>query len=93
MDNFQDVQDSGQLASVVRDAASELPRGVNLIVISHAPPPAECASIQINKTLALLEWEDLRLTPEEAEAIGSLRGSPVREIRQLRQRSGGWPRD
>lgn len=54
LDNFQDVQEAGQLYNIVRDAAAEIPEDINLIVISRAQPPAELARLQINETLAFL---------------------------------------
>jgi len=44
-----------------------------------------------NKTLALLDWENLRLTQDETKAIALLRGCAIESAAHcLHQRPGGW---
>ncbi|MGU7784629.1 BTAD domain-containing putative transcriptional regulator [Burkholderia sp. PU8-34] len=90
-DNFQEAPAASPLGAIIRDAVAELPRDTNLIVISRVEPPAECARLQANRHLALLGWDELRLTLAESEAIVALHHKGrVEEAATLHECAGGW---
>jgi hypothetical protein len=49
-----------------------------------------CRGLLANRTLALLDWHDLRLTAEEARGIGSAFSSDEATLETLHRQSDGW---
>ncbi len=91
LDNYQEVEPGSALHRLVADAVEELPQGVVLVVISRRDPPETYARLMANEDVALVDWEDLRLTAEESRAFVAARlpGS-VAEAEALHERCGGW---
>jgi len=92
LDNFQEAPESSPFRGIVRDAAAELPAGINLVVVSRAEPPAEYARLNASGALALLGADELRLTVPETEGIVGLQlGKGLAgEAHALHERAGGW---
>ena len=91
LDNFQEVTSDNALHKVVAQAVEELPHHVCMIVVSRRDPPDVYARLIANEQVGFIDWDELKLTVDEVEAIGRARG--VREpevIRALHSRSGGW---
>lgn len=91
LDNYQEVAPDQTLHMVVAQAVEELPEYVCLIAVSRRDPPDVYARLIANEHVGFLDWDELKLTVDEVEAIGRARG--VREpelIRALHTRSGGW---
>jgi ATP/maltotriose-dependent transcriptional regulator MalT len=72
-DNYQEVPAESALHAVLSEGLSALPAGFTTVVISRTDPPAEQARRRANEDLALIGWEELRLTQTEAEGIVRLR--------------------
>ena len=90
-DNYHEIPLNSALHAVLEQAAQELPDTASLIVISREDPPAEFARIDALDRLARIEWNDLKLTLEEATAIAALRfqlDAPT--LRSLYDISKGW---
>ncbi len=91
LDNYQDVPPESSFHEVVSLAASEVPEGSCLIVVSRSDPPTHYARLIANERVTLLEWDDLRLTLEETDAIAAARCDLDKDtVRSLHERSGGW---
>lgn len=95
LEDCHEVGPEALLHDVIRDGLAELPAGFRMILISRDQPPPALARLRLNQSLALLDWEALRLTPDEAEAIvycqshGQWVPSPEL-LERLYARSEGW---
>lgn len=91
LDNYQEVAPDQPLHTVVALAVEELPQHVCMVVVSRRDPPDVYARLIANEHVGFIDWDDLKLTIDEVEAIGRARG--VRDpglVRALHARSGGW---
>jgi len=91
-DGYQEVPAFSQFHALMRDALAELPRGGSAIVISRGDPPPEMARLRASRAVAMLGWEDLRLTREETVSIARQRRPklPPEALDQLYARTQGW---
>ena len=92
LDNFQEAGDEGPLHTVLLCAIDEVPRGVHLFLVSRHPPPDRYARLAANRSMALVDWDALKLTAAEAGAIVAGGNAPLDEaaMASLHARSGGW---
>ncbi len=93
LDNFQFIPEDSIVQEVILLGVNELPPGMHLVLISRGAPPPSWIRLQANQQLALLTWEDLRLTLEESVEIVRLRPDrdlPGETIRQLHALVDGW---
>ena len=91
LDNYQEVPAESALHRMLAAAAEEIPEGANLIVLSRADPPAEFSRLLASDRLATVDWDELRLTLEEARGIASAR-EPLNDeqLRELYENCDGW---
>ncbi len=76
---------------MVAQAVEDLPHHVCMIVVSRRDPPDVYARLIANEHVGFIDWDELKLTVDEVEAIGRARGVRKPEIiRALHSRSGGW---
>jgi ATP/maltotriose-dependent transcriptional regulator MalT/DNA-binding SARP family transcriptional activator len=81
----------GVLDDIVNIAVAEVPQGVRLLVTSRAAPPAALGHLAAKGALAGVSWDDLRLSPAEADAIaGEGRRAESESIETLHTLSDGW---
>ena len=91
LDNYHQLPHDSALHGVMEQALLEIPEDVNVVVVSREDPPAECVPLIAAERLTRLDWDDLRLTLEEARAIAALRlDVDENTVRSLYQMSGGW---
>lgn len=91
LDNYQEVPADQRFHAVVAQAVDEIPRGITVIVVSRRDPPDACARLIANENVSFIQWEDLRLTPQEARAISAKRTSLTeQEFDTLYRASDGW---
>ena len=69
LDNYQDVPLDSPLHALLAEALTQMPRGVNVIVVSRTEPPAAYARLRANGAIAWLDYESLKLTHAETAAI------------------------
>lgn len=55
LDNFHEVPEETPFRAIWREAATQIPEGVNLLIVSCLEPPAEYARLQVSELL-LLSW-------------------------------------
>ncbi len=72
LDNFQDAEVAETLYELLAVGCSEIPAGINVIVISREDPPPAFARFRANGALAPIGWDQLRLTMQESRAIAHL---------------------
>jgi len=91
-DGYQAVPASSQLHEVMRVALETLPPGGRVLIVSRGDPPAALTRLRANQALAVIGWEELRLTREEAGAIAAKRrpGFTAHAVDALYARTQGW---
>ena len=90
-DNHQEVKDSLNFQKVVALAASEVPPGARIIILSQAGPSREYAHHLANGLIAQIGWDELRLTFEETARIASERYHVSADvIERLQVQCDGW---
>ncbi|MFW2404010.1 MAG: BTAD domain-containing putative transcriptional regulator, partial [Gammaproteobacteria bacterium] len=70
-----------------------LPKGCTIYVISRTPPPACFSRLIANDRIALVTWQQLRLTPDEVGDIVKERGISdldASEVEKLASMCRGW---
>ena len=91
LDNYQEITTASPLHRMLAAAAQEVPDGANLIVLSRADPPPEFSRLLASEQLVTLDWQDLRLTFEEASGIADGQGPlPDEQLRELYLHCDGW---
>ena len=91
-DNYQSIGAEAPLNAILRDAAEELGAEANLVLISRDEPPPAFAGLIARQLLAILSWDHLRLTEEEAcaVAVAAQPGIDVAVMRGLLSQCEGW---
>lgn len=92
-DNFQELSPDSPLNEIITVMLREIPREITAILISRCPPPASLSRMQLNRTLALLDQNALRLTDEEVLGLSRfwLRGEIRTEtIQHMNELVDGW---
>ena len=90
-DNFQDASEDSPFVAIVREALSEIPDGVNVILCSRSDPPPDFARFVINERMGILDWNELRLSLEEVRQIARPRASLDEAVlREVHTQSDGW---
>src|SRR5688572_10908153 len=91
-DGYQEVPASSQLHEVMRIALQQLPQGGRILLVSRGDPPASLARLRANRALALIGWDELRLTREETDSIAARRrpGIAPQALDALYARTEGW---
>ena len=91
LDNYQEVPADSQFHRVVALSIDEIPPGITLIAISRRDPPDCYARLIANQHVSFIQWEELRLSPEEAYAISTKRTTLSRQqFDTLYRASDGW---
>jgi LuxR family maltose regulon positive regulatory protein len=92
-DNYQKATASSPFHEIFRKGLSKIPEGLTVILISRTYPPQVLVRLLANNRMAVLGWNELRLTSEESEGIIRLQ-QQARETREtapcLHSTSGGW---
>jgi hypothetical protein len=91
LDNYQEVAAEHPFHGLIAQAIEEVPPGATLIAISRRDPPDAYARMIANEHVALVEWDDLKVTADEARRIGARRSSITgAALDRIHRESGGW---
>jgi len=71
LDNYQEVPERSQFHAVMQAVLDEIPAGICVICMSRAEAPAEFARLRVAQRMSMLDFEALRLTPDEARQIAA----------------------
>jgi LuxR family transcriptional regulator, maltose regulon positive regulatory protein len=89
-DNCQDAAGE-RFHLMLRVACEELPRTCTVIALSRSLLPPEFARLMANGLVKQVEWNDLRLTAQEAHALGVARGEGDHDkLERAYRTSDGW---
>jgi len=91
-DGCHEVPASSPLHDVLRLAIQELPPGGTVILISRGDPGPSLARLVANRALALIGWDELRLTRDETASMVAQRlpRLPAAGLDELYARTEGW---
>ena len=92
-DNYQMLSADSPLNQIIAIAVGETPRGMRAVLISRCPPPRSLSRMQFNRTLALLDQRELRLTDEEVLDLLKLwrrDDTPTATVQQVNELVDGW---
>jgi LuxR family maltose regulon positive regulatory protein len=92
-DNYQDAALDSEIHSLMRAGLSQIPSGVNVILISRESPPPALTRMTANQQMSIIGNRDLRLTRDESDAIIALRTDRdfSKETKRLFfEQSNGW---
>jgi DNA-binding SARP family transcriptional activator len=91
LDNYQEVSPQQAFHKLVAEAVADVPQGITLIVVSRRDPPDCYARLIANENVRFVEWDDLKLTLAEAQAIALKRGcGDAQRVRALHACADGW---
>lgn len=85
LDNFQSLQEDSLTHQAMRQFISEIPLGVNVLVLSRSDPGPEYLRFRANGSIALLDWNDIALNEKETEQVCQLRinSAGKKEVRRI----------
>lgn len=96
LDNMQELDGEMPLHDALREGLEQLPLGAHAVLLSRFNPPQAFARCQLEQRMILLDWELLRLRPEESvDMVHFLhRGSGTKvsaeRMAALHHQSDGW---
>jgi len=91
-DNFQEADEDSALHAALIAGLEEVPEGVRVFLVSRHPPPDRYARLAANRAMGLVDWEQIKLTPDEAmEVLSTMHVDADAALAgTLHARSGGW---
>ncbi len=89
LDNLQDAM-CPELGAILKEGLAEVPSTHSLMLLSRDRIPAELSRFVLSRSLEVVDWEDLKLTQEDAVAMAPRLGISDQRARTLRDRSDGW---
>lgn len=92
-DNYQEIPEGSLLHETIRQGLSEVPAGINIILISRLGPPDLYARMRANRTMEMIDWDELKFNFDESKRLIRHRGYRRLSnelLRQLHDRAGGW---
>jgi LuxR family maltose regulon positive regulatory protein len=92
-DDYHKIPFDSTFHTMIRNGISQLPPGLNIILISRGEPPSSFARLRAGRALSIIGWKELRLSPRETAGIARLRWKGkwgAGPIRSLHRRTDGW---
>ena len=92
LDNFQELPDDGIVATALAVAMEEIPDETRVFVISRSEPSELYARMAANRSMIVVNWNEIKLIPEEAGGILKALAPNLDAISvaQIIERCGGW---
>ena len=92
LDNYHALPDDTPLHEIFSQALEDLPLGSNFIAMSRSPPPASLSRCAATGRMMHIDWEALKLTPEECREVMTLRGcdSTAEAHQAIYKLTEGW---
>jgi ATP/maltotriose-dependent transcriptional regulator MalT/DNA-binding SARP family transcriptional activator len=92
-DNYQAIPERSLFHETIQHGLSEVPAGINVIIISRQDPPNHFTRMRANRTMELIEWDELKFNFDESKRMVRHLGHkrlPNELLQQLHERTGGW---
>ncbi|BCT91319.1 hypothetical protein LYSHEL_03430 [Lysobacter helvus] len=92
LDNYHELPAGAPLHAMLEAIAREVPERLVIVATSRGEPPPECAALRATDRIALLDWDELRLTFDETCGIANLRQHlDESTLRSVHAQADGWP--
>jgi ATP/maltotriose-dependent transcriptional regulator MalT/DNA-binding SARP family transcriptional activator len=93
LDNYQEARHDALFHDVIADGLTDIPQGTQVYVMSRSEPPTPFVRFQANSQMAVIDREQLLLTPEELTEIMRLHCAfqPSQEmVQSVSEKTRGW---
>ena len=90
VDNFHEPKADAAWKFAFAEGLREIPEGINLIFLSREPPVPEMARLVGEQRITRIDWEALRFTPEETQALTSNAQLAPHVANAIHKASDGW---
>jgi ATP/maltotriose-dependent transcriptional regulator MalT/DNA-binding SARP family transcriptional activator len=90
VDNFHEPKADALWRFAFAEGLREVPEGINLIFLSREPPVPEMARLVGEQRITRIEWEALRFTPEETQALTANAQLAPDVAQAIHKASDGW---
>jgi ATP/maltotriose-dependent transcriptional regulator MalT/DNA-binding SARP family transcriptional activator len=92
LDNYQEVAPESSLHALLAEALPLLPAHVRVVIISRAEPPAAYARLRVNRHVALVGADELKLDAGEAVGLARHLGydAAPEHVTRLHEQTQGW---
>ena len=90
VDNFHEPKADITWRFAFAEGLREIPEGMNLIFLSREPPVPEMARLVGEQRITRVDWEALRFTSEESEALTAAAQIDGELARAIYKASDGW---
>lgn len=92
-DNYQDMPVNSEFHGMMSHVLSAVPEGITVIILSRKDLPQKFARLQAHGIIRLIGWDEIRFTPEEAQALIEEKGRgrvKAQELQHLCEKTDGW---
>ena len=101
LDNYQVLPEECRLHGILASNLELVPGGIRFILISRSRYPEQFVRLRANNMLSIVDWEDLRFSPEECGALvrkcrehfldqACQEGEIKEDVLKLHRITGGW---
>lgn len=94
LDNYQEVPVDAPMQEALVHGFEEIPPGVTVVVVSRAEPPPAFARLRASGAIALIGWDDVKLTEKESIGLAARRQPkqrlPRSVLQHLHRHTQGW---
>lgn len=91
LDDYQQLHADSSVHDAVASALTLAGRRQYVLVASRQPPPPQLARARVNQRLSVVDWNDIRFSPEECSVLLLSRGIRDRAlIQQITTAANGW---
>ncbi len=90
VDNFHEPKGEPGWRFAFAEGLREIPEGMNILFLSREPPPPEMSRLVGEQRITRIDWEALRFTAEESEAMTAGARVPPELARAIYKASDGW---
>ena len=68
-DNYQEVPEGSPFHEVLREGLTQVPDGINIILISRRDPPDAYVRLRANRLMEIIGWNELKFTLDESKRM------------------------
>jgi LuxR family transcriptional regulator, maltose regulon positive regulatory protein len=91
LDNYHELCADTPLHVALAHALEDIPVSANVLVASRIDPPPAFAQARLKKLVAVIDWDDLKLTYDESIALAMATGLHQTDlVHRLHQLTDGW---
>jgi len=90
VDNFHEPKADAAWRFAFAEGLREIPETLNIVFLSREPPPPEMSRLVGEQRITRLDWEELRFTEEESEALTAQAKLAPDLAHAIHKASDGW---